>query len=124
MGKEATMKKLVILVVVALVGLVGYNYATTGEFRLVPDFSKSDEEHAVEELAQQLDQAKKQFTQAHRTAATSGLDTTADVEAARVTVKRIEKELKSLRAGLSEEKAERKAEELAAAVRAFAAEIR
>jgi len=118
------MKKLVILVVVALVGLVGFNYATTGEFRLMPDLSKSDEEQAVAELAAQLDQAKKQFTQAHRTAATAGLDTTSDVEAARQTVKRVQKELKSLRDDLSEEKARRQAEELSADLRNFEAEIR
>ena len=118
------MKKLVVLVVVALVGLVGFNYATTGEFRLVPDFSKSDEELAVQELAERLDQAKQQFTQAHRMAATAGLDTTADVEAARKSVKRVQKELKSLREDLSEDKAARRAEELSAAVRSFAEEIR
>ena len=41
------MKKLAVVIVVALVGLLAFNYAKTGEWTLSPSFSKSEEERAV-----------------------------------------------------------------------------
>ena len=44
------MKKFAVVLVVVVVGLLGYNYGTTGEFKLVPSFSNSEEEQAVLDL--------------------------------------------------------------------------
>jgi hypothetical protein len=118
------MKKLVGVIVVAIVGLVGFNYATTGEFTLVPSFSKSEEERAVQELQDRFAVAKKQFDQAYRTAAVAGIDTTSDADAALGSVKRIKRELASLRKKLSEDRAKRKADELARAVQEFENKLR
>ena len=117
------MKKLVAVIVVAIAGLVVFNYATTGEFTLAPSFSKSEEERAVQNLRDRFSAAKKQFAQAHRMAATSGIDTTADADAAISSMKQVKKELASLRKKLTEERATRKADELVTIVQAFAKEI-
>jgi hypothetical protein len=113
------MKKLALVIVLAIVGLVTFNYATTGELTLTPSFSKSEEERAVQDLQQDFAASQKQYAQAYRTAGLSGIDTTADAEAAINDVKRIKRELKSLSKTLSEERAKRIADELATSVRAF-----
>ena len=113
------MKKLAVVLVVAVVGLLGYNYATTGEIKLVPSFSKSAEEQAVLDLQEQFAAAQKQFAQAHRSAGMSGIDTSADAEAAIRSVKRTKRELNELRKTLTEDKAKQIAGDLAAAVQAF-----
>lgn len=118
------MKKLVGIMAIAIVGLVGYNYATTGEFTLVPSFSKSQEERAVQELQDRFAVAKKQFNQAYRTAAVAGIDTTSDADAALGSIKRIERDLASLRKKLSEDRAKRKADLLAQAVQEFDKKLR
>jgi hypothetical protein len=117
------MKKLVGVIVIAIVGLVVFNYATTGEFAVVPSFSKSEEDRAVQELQDRFAVAKKQFNQAYRTAAVGGIDTTTDADSALSSIKRIKRELTSLRKKLSEERARRKADELAIAVQEFDKEL-
>jgi len=113
------MKKLPAILAVVIVGLLVFNYATTGELSLVPSFSESNEDRAVEELQVVFGAAKKQFAQAHRTAAAGGIDTTSDAEAAIGSVKRVKGELELLRKRLTETGAKRDAEELARAVREF-----
>jgi len=113
------MKKFAVLLVVVVVGLLGYNYATTGEVKLVPSFSKSLEESKVAELSDDFAAAKKQFAQAHRTAGLSGVDTSSEADAAIDDVKRIKRQLEKLRKTLSEEKAKSSAGELASAVKDF-----
>jgi hypothetical protein len=113
------MKKLALVLAVAFVGLVAFNYATTGELTVKPSFSKSEEESAVQEIQRSFDAAQKRFAQAHRAAAVGGIDTTADAEAAGRSVQKVKRELDSLRKTLSEDRAKRQADELANAVRAF-----
>jgi len=113
------MKKFALVIVVGIVGLVAFNYAMTGELTLTPSFSKSEEENAVRDLQQDFATAQKRYAQAYRAAGLSGIDTTADAEAAINSVKRIKRELKSLRKTLSEDRAKRIAGELEIAVRAF-----
>jgi len=113
------MKKFAVVLVVALVGLLAFNYAKTGELTLSPSFSKSAEEQAVLDLQDNFAAAQKQFAQAHRSAGLSGIDTSSDVSAAISTVKSTKRELEKLRKTLSEDKAKRLADELADAVKAF-----
>ena len=117
------MKKLAIIIVVAIAGLVVFNYATTGELSVASPFSKSEEERAVQELWDRVSGAKKQFAQAYRAAAVGGIDTTADADAAISSIKKIKKELGSLRKKLTEKRARRKADELLAIVRDFNKQI-
>jgi hypothetical protein len=118
------MKKILIVLAVAVAGLVLYNYATTGELSLTPKFSQSEDERAVDDLEQQLDAAKKQFAQAHRSAAVGGIDTTADVAAASRAVKRIRRELDGLTERLSSDSAKRRADELSRAIEEFSQKLK
>ncbi len=113
------MKKFAVVLVVVVVGLLGYNYATTGEFKLVPSFSNSEEEQAVLDLRDDFAASQKQFAQAHRAAGLSGIDTSSDADAAVNDVKRIKRELEKLRKKLTEDKAKRIAGELANSVKDF-----
>ena len=113
------MKKFAVVIVVAIVGILAFNYAKTGELTLTPSFSKSEEETAVHELQQTFAAAQKQFAQAYRTAGLSGMDTTSEADAAIKDVKRVKRELTKLRKTLSEDKAKRIAGELANSVKAF-----
>ena len=118
------MKKAVMAVVVILVGLLSYNYATTGEVKLIPSFSLSAEEQSVKDLKAQFEAAKRRYSQALRSAGLGGVDTTADVEAARRSAKELERELATLRKRLTDDRAIRNAEELVELVRTFALELR
>jgi hypothetical protein len=112
-------KKIVVVIVAVVAGLIAFNYVSTGEFSLIPSFTLSEDERELKALEDRFKAATKQYSQAGRTAAVSGIDTTSDVEAARRSVRQISKELKALRKGLSSESSIRKAEELAASVRSF-----
>ena len=118
------MKKLVVVIALAVAGLVGFNFVTTGELTIVPSFSTSNEERAVQDLEDEFTAAKKQVAQAYRSAAVGGIDTTGDADAAIKSVRQVKRELESLIKKLSEDKAKRKAEDLAAAVREFEKELR
>jgi len=118
------MKKLVLIVVVALAGLVGYNFVRTGELALVPR-SATPEERQVADLEQRFDDARTQFSQAGRTAALSGIDTTADADAALRDVHDLEKSLAKLKSALEPgSAAARKAERLASAIAEFERQVR
>ena len=95
------MKKLAVVLVLAMAGLLAYNFATTGELTLKPSFTLSAEEEQLRDLERDFNAAKKSFAQAHRAAAVGGLDTTADVEAAKRAVRGISKDLQALKKKLS-----------------------
>jgi hypothetical protein len=112
-------KKIVIVILVVVAGLITYNYVTTGELSVVPSFTLSEDERELNALEDRFNAAVKQYSQAGRAAGLSGMDTTADAEAARLGVQQISKELKSLQKRLSSESSIRRAENLIAAVRDF-----
>ena len=77
------MKKAIVAVLFVVAGLLAYNFATTGELTLVPSFALSEDERQLKDLEARFKAARKEFAGAHRTAAVSGIDMTADAEAAR-----------------------------------------
>lgn len=113
------MKKLAAFTVVVVVGLLGYNYATTGEIKLVPSFAKSAEEQSVADLEERFEAARRQFSQAHRAAGVSGIDTSAEADSAAGDVKRIKRDLDKVSKSLSEEKARDMAADLSSAIEDF-----
>jgi len=119
------MKKLALVVVLAVVGLVTYNYVSTGELTLLPSGPRTAEEQQLVELQDRFEAAQKQFTQASRTAGLSGMDTTADAEAAMRAMSDIDAGLKKLRSKLDpSSSAGQKAERLGAAVSEFRERLR
>ncbi len=89
------MRTLIVVVVLALVALVAYNYVTTGKIAIIPR-SLSADQKAVERLEKRFEAARSQFNQAGRAAGISGADTTADAEAARREVERVDAELREM----------------------------
>ena len=118
------MKKAVIAVLVIVAGLFVYNYATTGELKLVPSFSRSEQEQNVADMADRFEAAKRQYAQALRSAGIAGIDTTADAEAASRSVEKLEAELATTRKQLTDERAIKKADKLAESVHEFATQLR
>jgi hypothetical protein len=89
-------QKIVLLVVVIVVGLLAFNYFTTGELRLLPGESASGDERELNRLRGEFRAAAREFRQAGRSAAVSGLDTTDAAAAALAAVERVEKQVESL----------------------------
>ena len=119
------MKKIVILVVIAVVALVIYNYATTGTVSLLPaSMSMSADERAVADLEDRFDAARKQYSQAARSAGLSGMDTSGDAEGALRSVEQIASDLRKLQQELSSGPAKQKAETLAASIEGYKRSLR
>jgi outer membrane murein-binding lipoprotein Lpp len=94
------MKGLILVVLLVAGALLAYNYVHTGKLTLIPS-STSKAEQQLQELEQRLDSARRQFEAAGRAAGVAGVDTTADAEAARREVERVESDLKELRGQLA-----------------------
>lgn len=113
------MKNLIVLVVIALAGLVAYNYFTTGEFKLIPSPSTSGEEVEVKRLEKQFREAQRMFMEGSRSASIAGIDTPADVVGAMREVERIWEELIALKVRLTSESAKTKAAQLLSDIETF-----
>jgi peptidoglycan hydrolase CwlO-like protein len=89
------MKGLILVVLLVAAALLAYNYVHTGKVTLVPS-SLSKAEQELQRLEERLDGARRQIDAAGRAAGVAGVDTTADAEAARREVERVEADLKDL----------------------------
>ena len=97
------MKRLLAVLVLAVVALVAYNYVTTGRIALIPSATMSEQEREVNNLLKQARSAATQFAQAGRAAGMSGVDTTADAEAARQQIVAIQKKAKEIQKKVASE---------------------
>lgn len=118
------MKKIALVLAIGVLGLLGYNYVATGELKLIPGRALSAEQRELKELEKQFDAARKQVGQAHRAAGTTGIDMTADVEAARRSLDKIQRALADLKQRLESDSAKRDADRLARAVKDYSRELR
>jgi chromosome segregation ATPase len=116
------MKGLVLVVLFVAGALLAYNYVHTGKLTLIPS-SLSKAEQQLQRLEERLDSARRQFQAAGRAAGVAGVDTSADAEAARREVERIEADLKAL-SGQLEEADKVKADELMDKIQEFKKEMR
>ena len=114
------MKKGVIFgILVIVVGLAAYNYFTTGKLTLIPSSSVSAEASELKDLGARFNAAKRQFAAAGRAAALSGVDSTADAEAAMLEIEQVEARLSKLKRRLGSDPARRDAERLERTIREF-----
>jgi hypothetical protein len=90
------MKKLILIIAVLAVAWVGLNYLRTGEFTLSPP-SMSEEERHIADLEEELARIESQIAQAGRSAAMTGMDTTADVDSQLKRKAELEKEIAAAR---------------------------
>jgi hypothetical protein len=93
------MKKLIVLVILALVVWLGVNYARTGKLSLMP-VSSSPEEQRLHDLEAELKSVESQIDQAGRAAGATGMDTTGDVSALMVRKDKLVKQIEEARARL------------------------
>ena len=108
------MKKLLLLAVVVAGGIFGYAHFLNAR-------PASPEEKILVDLEHRFDKATQQMAMANSSAGVTGMDTTADVEAARSTVRRIDTELEALKGRLKSAAAIQRAERLQEKVKAFRA---
>jgi len=103
------MKKIIVILLVAVVGFLAFTYFT----------SLSEEEKMVKALEKEFDQALSSFLRAQRTIAATGLDTTSDIDDAIVKIKKVKKELSTLKGSLQEDSAKERAEKLEQRIKEF-----
>lgn len=106
------MKKLLLVALVVAGGVIGYNHF------LNPAPASADE-RVLSDLERRFDAASQQMAQATRSTGMSGLDTTADIEAARASVGRIEAELGRIEPTLTSQAARQRVDRLREKVKAF-----
>jgi hypothetical protein len=91
------MKNVIAFAVVVVIGLVAFNYFSTGEFKIVPGVSMSQGENEVNNLKGEFRRAVREYRQAARQAGMSGMDNLTEVENALAKVDGVERELQRLR---------------------------
>ena len=96
------MRNLITIAVVVVVGLLAFNYLSTGEFKILPGSSMSLEAREVNSLKGDFRRAAQEYRQAGRQAGISGMDTTAAAEIALSTVAGVERDLKLMRKDTSD----------------------
>ena len=90
------MKTLIMVVVVVVVALVAFNYLTTGELKLLPGDTMSDAGHEVNRLRGEFRAAAREYRDAGKAAAVSGIDSSDQAAAALAEVDRVEHEVRQI----------------------------
>lgn len=103
------MRAIIVILLVVAAGFLAYTFFT----------SSSEEEQMVKSLEKEFDQAVSDFLRAIRTMSGTGMDTTSDVNDAVVKIKKVKKELKTLKNSLKESGAREQAEDLEAKIEEF-----
>jgi len=103
------MRAVIAIVIVAALIFLAYTYF----------FSLSEEEKKVKALANEFDEAVGDFLRAGRITAETGLATVSDSHDAVLIIKKVERELQTLKPQLKEESAQKKALKLEAKIKEF-----
>lgn len=90
------MQKIVLIVVVIVLGLLAFNYFTTGELSLTPAGGSSDDGSELNRLRGDFRAAAREYRQAGRSAGLSGVDTSDAAGAALAAVERVEGQVEKL----------------------------
>ncbi len=106
------MKNLITIAVVVAIALVAFNYFQTGEFKLMPGSSMSDESREVNRLRGDFRHAAQQYRQAGRSAGVSGLDNLPDAEIALKAIDGVERDLKNMRRKTEDPEVKKEIDEL------------
>ena len=122
-GEPTMTKRFLLLALLIVAGLFVYNYMDTARITLIPSASLSAEERRLRGLEDRLQSARKQFLQASRAAALSGVDTTADAAAAKSQIDEVAKEARELRARAASDTAKQRVGQLEEKIREARREI-
>jgi hypothetical protein len=104
-------KTLLAVVIIAAAALVAFNYFTTGELRLLPA-SPSPEAQELNQLRGDLHAVIRQYNDAAKGSAVSGLDTTFEVGELLHKAQGIEKRVRELQKKVKKESDRQKADKL------------
>jgi hypothetical protein len=118
------MKNLIAFAVVVVIGLVAFNYLSTGEFKIVPGGSLSQEGNEVNNLKGEFRRAVREYRQAARQAGMSGMDNLAEVESALAKVDGVERELQRLRGATEDPDIRSTIDEVLAEIEKFKIDVR
>ena len=113
------MKKVVVLIIIGVAGLVGYNYYTTGEISLKLPSSLSKDVQELKRLEKDFHKAQNKFFQGGRSAAVAGLDAPSDLVEAMSEIEQVEETLFDLYNSTTSESEKMKAERLLSEIREF-----
>jgi hypothetical protein len=122
-GQGGYMRNLITIAVVVVVGLLAFNYFSTGEFKILPGSSMSPEAREVNRLKGDFHRAAQEFRQAGRQAGISGMDTTAAAEIALSTVAGVERDLKLMRKDTSDPEVRAAIDDILAEIKKFKNDI-
>lgn len=117
------MKNLITIAVVVVVALVAFNYFQTGEFKLLPGSSMSEQEQELNRLKGEFRRAAQSYRQAGRSAGVSGMDTTSDAAAALKSVEGVERDLNQLRKRTDDAEVKAKIDDLLAEIKKYKGDI-
>ncbi len=90
-------KKILIGVFLGLLGLIAFNWITSGEVALIPTTTLSAEGRELARLEGEFASVTHDYYQAGRAAGMTGMDTTAEARAAMDRLDQIEKELQAMK---------------------------
>lgn len=90
------MKTLLMILIVVVVALVAFNYLTTGELKLLPGDTVSEAGHEVNHLRGEFRAAAREYREAGKAMAVSGIDSSDQAAAALAAVDRIENEVRQI----------------------------
>ena len=121
--KGALVKNLITIAVVVVVALVAFNYFQSGEFKLLPGSSMSEEEQELNRLKGEFRRAAQVYRQAGRSAGVSGMDTTSDAAAALTTLDGVVRDLKQLRKRTDDTEVKSKIDDLLAEIKKYKDDI-
>jgi hypothetical protein len=108
------MKKVLGLALIVAAGIFAYTHFLNAS-------PASADERLLGDLEHRFEAASQSMALANRSAGATGMDTTADIEAARAAVRRVDSELQELMGHLQSAPARQRAEKLQEKVRAFRA---
>ena len=117
--KGVRVKNLITIAVVVVVGLVAFNYFQTGEFKIMPGSSMSEEGREVNRLRGDFTRATQEYRQAARSAGLSGMDTTGAAGAALAQIEGVERDLKKLRKTVTEAEVKTEIDELLVEIKEY-----
>ncbi len=117
------MKKLLLVAFLAVGAWAGYQYTQTGSLPFGLSSPASADEKQVAALFDQFESARAEFKQGLRSSGLTGMDNTAQVDAAVQQVKRVKESLGRLKSKLKSPEAKKKAKALEQAIKLFQSKL-
>ncbi|RLE20641.1 MAG: hypothetical protein DRJ65_17755 [Acidobacteria bacterium] len=117
------MKAIIVLIVVVIVALLAFNYFTTGEFTLMSSGAGGGEGQTLNQLRGEFRSLAREFRQAGRSAAMSGMDTTSAASAVLSELNGVEEKVLAIAKNTEDPEVQKEAKALAAEIAKYKNDI-